>query len=76
TINPRELMGRDAAIFGMLLWNLSKEDAGSAHATIRAGLEQGVLNPVIAAELPLAEAAQAHRKIMEPGALGKIVLIP
>jgi hypothetical protein len=26
--------------------------------------------------LPLAQAAQAHLEVMEPGAFGKIVLIP
>ena len=27
-------------------------------------------------ELPLAEAARAHREVMEPGSSGKIVLVP
>jgi hypothetical protein len=31
---------------------------------------------VIAKEFALAEATQAHRAVMEPGALGKIVLVP
>jgi len=37
-------------------------------------LENGTLRPVIGKEFPLAEAAQAHRAVMESGALGKIVL--
>jgi len=41
-----------------------------------AGLENGTLRPVIGKEFPLAEAAQAHRAGMEPGTLGKIVLLP
>ncbi len=45
-------------------------------ATLVAGLENGTLRPVIGKEFPLAEAAQAHRAVMEPGALGKIVLLP
>jgi NADPH2:quinone reductase len=40
-----------------------------------AGLENGTLRPVISKEFPLADAAQAHRAVMEPGALGKIVLV-
>ncbi len=76
TINPRELMGRDGAVYGMLLWNISDEDVAAAHAAIVAGLENGTLRPVVGAELPLASAAEAHRKVMEPGAFGKIVLIP
>jgi NADPH2:quinone reductase len=31
---------------------------------------------VVGRELPLAEAARAHREVMEPGAFGKIVLVP
>jgi len=76
TINPRDLMFRDAAVYGMLLWNISDKDAEAAHAALVAGLENGTLRPVVGAELPLANAADAHRKVMEPGAFGKIVLIP
>ena len=76
TINPRELMFRDAAIYGMLLWNISEPDVQAAHAALVAGLENGTLRPVVGAELPLANAAEAHRKVLEPGAFGKIVLVP
>jgi NADPH2:quinone reductase len=76
TVNPRELMSRDAAIFGMLLWNISDEDAAGTHAALAAGLENGTLRPIVGLELKLAEAAKAHRKVMEPGAFGKIVLLP
>jgi NADPH2:quinone reductase len=76
TINPRDLMSRDAAVMGMLLWNIPDEDATSAHAAIAAGLQCGILRPVVGAELPLAQAPQAHRRVMEPGAFGKIVLLP
>jgi NADPH:quinone reductase-like Zn-dependent oxidoreductase len=31
---------------------------------------------VVAKEIPLAEAASAHKQILEPGSVGKIVLIP
>ena len=41
-----------------------------------AGLANGTLNPVVGREIPLAEAPRAHEAVMEPGALGKIVLIP
>jgi hypothetical protein len=40
-----------------------------------AGLENGTLRPVIGKKFPLAEAAQAHRAVMKPGAIGKIVLV-
>jgi NADPH2:quinone reductase len=76
TIDPRRLMMRDSAVFGMALWNASEEDSASAHAALFAGLENGTLRPVVGRELPLAEAPQAHKAVMEPGAFGKIVLIP
>jgi NADPH2:quinone reductase len=56
--------------------NASKEELVSIHAALVAGLESGALNPVVGRQMPLAEAARAHRAVMEPGAYGKIVLIP
>jgi NADPH2:quinone reductase len=76
TVNPRDMMGKESAVFAMMLWNLPEEEAPGIHAALRAGLENGTLRPIVGTELPLAEAAQAHRKVMEPGAFGKIVLIP
>jgi NADPH:quinone reductase len=76
TVTPRDLMLRDATIYGMLLWNITPEDAASAHSAIAAGLEKGTLRPIVGVEMPLADAPAAHRKVMEPGAFGKIVLVP
>ncbi|HEX8183212.1 MAG TPA: NADPH:quinone reductase [Blastocatellia bacterium] len=75
-INPRDAMGRDAAILGMTLMNASEQDLASIHAGIVAGLENGTLRPVVGREFPLADAPRAHEAVMEPGAYGKIVLIP
>jgi NADPH:quinone reductase len=73
-INPRDAMGRDAAILGMTLFNATDTDLREIHAAIVAGLSNGSLNPVIGREFPLADAAQAHGAVMEAGAHGKIVL--
>ena len=75
-IAPRDAMTRDADIRAMLLANASDADKASIHAALRAGLENGTLKPVIRLELPLAQAARAHELILEPGALGKIILLP
>jgi NADPH2:quinone reductase len=75
-IDPRDAMTRDAVIAGMQLWSTPEPEMASIHAALRAGLEAGTLRPVIRAELPLASAPEAHRSVMEPGALGKIVLVP
>jgi NADPH2:quinone reductase len=75
TINPRELMGRRASIRGFTLWGITTGEEADIHAGLFAGLENGTLRPVVGKELPLAEAARAHKEILEPGAGGKIVLI-
>jgi NADPH2:quinone reductase len=75
-IDARELMARDAEIRGLLLFNASAKDRAAIHAALRAGLESGTVKPVIARELPLAEAARAHELVMQPGAAGKIILLP
>jgi NADPH2:quinone reductase len=75
-IDPRDTMQRDADIRGMVLPNTPPEELARIHAALVAGLENGTLRPVIGKKFPLAEAAQAHRAVMEPGALGKIVLVP
>ena len=73
-INPRDAMGRDASILGLVLFNASVEELAAIHAGIYAGLDNGSLRPVVGQEVPLAAAAQAHRRVLEPGARGKIVL--
>ncbi len=75
-IDPRETMRRDAAILGMVLFNVSEPEILSIHAALGAGLENGTLRPVIGKELPLEEAARAHHEIIDSSAYGKLVLIP
>jgi NADPH:quinone reductase len=75
TINPRELMGRRASIRAFSLWGITPEEEADIHAGLFAGLENGTLRPVVGKELPLAEAARAHKEILEPGAAGKMVLV-
>jgi NADPH2:quinone reductase len=75
-INPRDLMGRDAAILGMTLFNVTPEDRVKIHKDLVKGLKAKKLKPVIGKELPLAEADKAHELVMQSGAFGKIVLIP
>jgi len=76
TITPRDIMMRSASVRGFALWNISEADDKEINAGIGAGLENGTLRPVVGKELPLAEAARAHREILEPGSFGKMVLIP
>jgi len=76
TINPRDLMLRRASARGFTLWAITPSEEAEMHAGLMAGLENGNLRPVVGKELPLAEAARAHKEILEPGAAGKIVLVP
>src|SRR5436309_1628958 len=75
-IDPRDAMQRDADLRGMVMPNTPPAELASIHAALVAGLENGTLRPVIGKEFPLAEAAQAHRAVMEPEAFGKIVFVP
>jgi NADPH:quinone reductase len=76
TINPRDLMLRRGSIRGFTLWALTEQETKEIYAGLNAGLSNGTLRPVVAEEIPLAEAARAHKEILEPGSAGKIVLIP
>lgn len=75
-IDPRDAMIRDASILGMLRFNMTPQEAAPIHLALFAGLENGTIRPVIGKQIPLGEASRAHREIMEPGAYGKIILIP
>jgi NADPH2:quinone reductase len=75
-IDARKIMVKDVSVFGLALWGIPAEEIRRAHEAIVAGLESGALNPVVGTELPLQDAARAHQQVMEPGARGKIVLIP
>jgi peptide/nickel transport system substrate-binding protein len=46
------------------------------HGRLTEVAADGSLKPVVGREMPLAEAAEAHRAVLEPGAHGKIVLVP
>ncbi len=75
-IDPRDTMSRDADIRGLVLFNTPPAEMAQIHAALFAGLASGTLRPVIAGEFPLARAPYAHGSLMDPGAAGKIVIIP
>jgi NADPH2:quinone reductase len=76
TITPRDLMSRRGSIQAFTLWGISEAEEQEIHAGLIAGLENGTQRPVVGKELPLAEAARAHKDVLEPGAFGYIVLVP
>ena len=75
-IDARKIMTKDVSVFGLALWGIPADEVRRAHQAIIAGLESGALTPVVGSEMPLKDAALAHHRVMEPGARGKIVLLP
>jgi NADPH:quinone reductase len=75
-IDPRRIMGKQGVVTGFTLWGLTPEESRRAHEAVGTALASGALRPVVATELPLVQAADAHRRVMAPGAKGKIVLVP
>jgi NADPH:quinone reductase len=75
-INPRDAMIREAAVFGLMLFNASVAERRAIHAAIHAGLELGALRPVIGKRFPMGDAPRAHEAVLAPGAHGKIILVP
>lgn len=75
-INARSAMNKDAAILGMALFHATPAQLAGIHAALVEGLRNGSLRPVIAQEIPLAQAPRAHEAVMAPGHSGKVVLIP
>jgi NADPH2:quinone reductase len=76
TVTPRDLMVRRASVRAFTLWGITETEEADIHAGLIAGLENGTLRPIVGKELPLSEAPRAHKEILEPGAFGKIVLVP
>lgn len=74
--NPRTIMGKDATIFGLSLFNARQDIVSEMHSAIFAGLDGGYLRPVINRSFPLAEASAAHEAVIAESAAGKFVLIP
>lgn len=72
--NPRAIMGKDASVFGMALFNAPDAEMEEIHEAIYDGLSSGFLNPIVGKKFPLAEAVEAHRAVIEEKAFGKIVL--
>ena len=73
-IDPRQTMGKDLSVLGMTLWNVSPEEMSQIHERLGQALTEGTLSPVVGREFPLEEAAEAHRRLMNSPAQGKMVL--
>lgn len=72
--NPRLVMGKDAAIFGMSLFNAPEAEMAEIYAAIYRGLSDGFLSPVVGKSFELKDAADAHKAVIEEKAFGKIII--
>lgn len=76
--NLMEQMGASKAVIGLnvlTLWD-SRGTLEPWLTPLLELLEAGVIKPVVAAEVPFANAAEAHRMLSERRNVGKVVLIP
>jgi NADPH2:quinone reductase len=69
-------MARRASVRGFTLWATTDAETAEIHAGLRVGFENGTLRPIVGKEIPLAEAARAHKEVLAPGAHAKIILVP
>jgi NADPH:quinone reductase len=78
-VDPAWLVGRNIGLHGFYLGRLMGREpdrvARAAQDVLRLW-EGGVVRPIVGAELPLAEAAEAHRLVESRQSRGKVVLIP
>ncbi len=78
-VNPAWLVGRNIGVHGFYLGRLIGREpelvARAAKDVLRLW-ESGAVRPIVGAELPLEEAAEAHRLVESRQSTGKVVLIP
>ncbi len=73
---PRALMAREAVVHGMMLPNMTADEWRQVNTGVQRALRAGTLKPVVAREVPLADAPKAHEAVMGGSAAGKVVLVP
>lgn len=71
--NPRDIMAKDAAVHGIIINAMPHAAFVENMYRLASGLENG-LEVIIGRELPLAEAARAHKLVMEDNKAGKVIL--
>ena len=78
-MSPALLVGRNIGVQGFYLGRLMArrpEVVGEAAETLLGLWAEGAFRPVLGAQFPLDQAAEAHRLIEERRHIGKVVLVP
>jgi NADPH2:quinone reductase len=75
-IDPRAIMLNEVTISGVFHYKMSAPEHARVHEAIAARLQSKHIRPRVGLEFPLRAARDAHARVLESGARGKIVLIP
>ena len=75
-VAPGALMARSQAVIGFWLVHVKPAAMAEAVGDLLGLLAAGDLQPVIGATYPLAEAASAHRALLDRSSVGKLILDP
>jgi NADPH2:quinone reductase len=78
-LEPALLVGRNIGVQGFYLgrlMSLRPEVVRQAALDLLRYWQAGLIEPVVGASFPLAEAAEAHRMVEERRSRGKVVLVP
>ncbi len=78
-VSPAVLVGRNIGVQGFYLGRLMARRPDVVRQAADELLDlwrDGAVRPIVGAELPLEQAAEAHRLIEERGHVGKVVLVP
>jgi len=75
-IDPRQTMAKDADIRGMALFNATESELKQIHYALYSAMQHRTYRPLVAAKLPLEEAAESHKAVLSSHQPGSIVLLP
>jgi NADPH:quinone reductase len=73
---PRLVMGKDADVLGLSLFNTPPGDMAAIYVALAEALGRGSLRPPVDREWPLEDAPRAHEAVLDRASHGKIVLVP
>ncbi|XP_061792676.1 quinone oxidoreductase isoform X2 [Nerophis lumbriciformis] len=74
-VDPRDTIRKESSIIGVSLYFSTAAERQECASLVYAGMEAGWLSPVVGAQYPLDQAAQAHLDIIQSaGAVGKMIL--
>jgi NADPH2:quinone reductase len=74
-INARDLMQKNGTLRGMSIMQMSTSEHREIASGLNALVQLGIVQPPLGALIPMKDVADAHRKVLENGKEGKLVLL-